>query len=269
MTPRADFHPCVLVTGAARRIGRAIALRYAAEGWAVALHYRNSEAEAHRVRDELLAAGAPAVHLVQADLAQQPDRRRLIEEVLAAAGRLDALVNSAAAFDYDTALDATAAGLERHLQTNFVAPTELTLLWAQARERENLEGAGLVVTLLDQKLENLNPDYCTYTLSKLAAGASIRFLAQTCAPWLRVNAVSPGVTLPSEDMADSLFQKASTVAALGRSSRPEDIAQAVWSLQAMSAVTGQTLVVDGGQHLVPRRRDVAFAEAPIRRREAA
>lgn len=261
--------PCVLVTGAARRIGRAIAEVYARQGWAVALHYRHSSAQALELQLELLALGAPAVHLVRADLTDARDRKELLSQVLAQAGRLDALINSAAAFEYDTALSASADALQQHVQTNFVAPTELTLLWAQARQKKSQgcgaeQGApGHVVTLLDQKLQNLNPDYCTYTLSKLAAASSIRFLAQACAPWLRVNAVSPGVTLPSSDMQDALFEQASAVAALGRSSRAQDIADAVWSLQSLPAVTGQNLVVDGGQHLVPRRRDVAFEEKPL------
>lgn len=269
MSAASALSPCVLVTGAARRIGRAIAERYAAQHWAVALHYRNSEAQAQELQAVLLGLGAPSVYLVRADLTDPLGRKHLLSQVLAQAGRLDALVNSAAAFDYDTALDASAQGLQQHVQTNFVAPTELTLLWAQARQKKSQgcgaeQGApGHVVTLLDQKLQNLNPDYCTYTLSKLAAASSIRFLAQACAPWLRVNAVSPGVTLPSSDMQDALFEQASAVAALGRSSRAQDIADAVWSLQSLPAVTGQNLVVDGGQHLVPRRRDVAFEEKPL------
>lgn len=263
MSAASALSPCVLVTGAARRIGRAIAERYAAQHWAVALHYRNSEAQAQELQAVLLGLGAPSVYLVRADLTDPLGRKHLLSQVLAQAGRLDALVNSAAAFDYDTALDASAQGLQQHVQTNFVAPTELTLLWAQARQSAGLPVPGHVVTLLDQKLQNLNPDYCTYTLSKLAAASSIRFLAQACAPWLRVNAVSPGVTLPSLDMESAQFEQASAVAALGRSSSAQDIADAVWALQSLSAATGQTLVVDGGQHLVPRRRDVAFEEEPL------
>jgi NAD(P)-dependent dehydrogenase (short-subunit alcohol dehydrogenase family) len=118
--------------------------------------------------------------------------------------------------------------------------------------------AGHVVTLLDQKLENLNIDYLSYTLAKLGSGASIRYLAQCCAPHLRVNAISPGVTLLSGDMTPAEFERSQKIAALGQSSTPQDIAMAVLMLDDALAVTGQTLLVDGGQHLVPRQRDVAF-----------
>jgi NAD(P)-dependent dehydrogenase (short-subunit alcohol dehydrogenase family) len=118
--------------------------------------------------------------------------------------------------------------------------------------------SGHVVTLLDQKLENLNIDYLSYTLAKLGSGASIRYLAQCCAPYLRVNSISPGVTLLSGDMTPAEIERSQKIAALGHSSTPQDIAMAVLMLDDALAVTGQTLLVDGGQHLVPRQRDVAF-----------
>lgn len=115
-----------------------------------------------------------------------------------------------------------------------------------------------VVTILDQKVFNLNIDYMTYTLSKLASHASIRYLAQCCAPVLRVNAIAPGLTLASADMNDEAFANAHKVAALDMSSTPQDITSAVILLESIPSITGQTIVVDGGQHLVPRTRDVAF-----------
>jgi len=252
-----------LVTGGARRIGLAIATRLAKEGYELVLTYHRDAESARKAVPELLGAGARNVHLVGVDLAQPASRGLLLARTLELTGRLDLLVNSAALFEYDHALSVSSARLDRHLQTNFVAPTELTLAWARLREATGEKAPGHVVTLLDQKLDNLNPDYCSYTLSKLAAGASIRFLAQTCAPWLRVNAVSPGVTMPTDGMSSEDFQAARNVAALGKSSTPQDIAEAVWALEQLRAVTGQTLAVDGGQHLVPRRRDVAFPERPL------
>lgn len=252
-----------LVTGGAKRIGRAIAGRLAQEGYEIGLHYYTSGDAARLAQAQLLALGAPAVHLLPADLGKPAGRAQLLADHLASAGQLDLLVCSAALFEYDHALTGTPSRLAQHIQTNFLAPVELVMSWVQLRERLGAERTGHAIMLLDQKLENLNPDYFSYTLSKLALGSSIRFLAQTCAPQLRVNAVSPGVTLASADMDSSVFDEAAQVAALGRSSTPGDIADAVLLLETLSAVTGQTLAVDGGQHLVPRRRDVAFPEAPL------
>lgn len=253
-----------LVTGGAKRLGFAIASRLAQEGYEIGLHYYTSSQAAAQARQELLALGAPAVHLLPTNLAEPAQRQQLLSEHLRHAGQLDLLVCSAAVFDYDHAGTSSPEALARHVQTNFMAPVELITAWAQYQAKAAPDETGHAVVLLDQKLQNLNPDYYSYTLSKLALGASIRFLAQSCAPYLRVNAVSPGVTLASSDMEDVVFQRASQVAALGKSSAPGDIADAVWMLDTLDAVTGQTLVVDGGQHLIPRRRDVAFAEQPIR-----
>jgi NAD(P)-dependent dehydrogenase (short-subunit alcohol dehydrogenase family) len=176
---------------------------------------------------------------------------------------LHLIVNNASLFAYDQAASFTPANFEQHLQTNFIAPVELTMaLHRHHSQRQSPAGQvmerGHVVTLLDQKLENLNTDYLSYTLAKLGSGASIRYLAQCCAPLLRVNAISPGVSLVSGDMTPAEFESAQKIAALGQSSTPQDIAMAVLMLDQAVAVTGQTLLVDGGQHLVPRERDVAF-----------
>lgn len=251
-----------LVTGGAKRIGKAIATRLALEGYELILHYYSSGELARQTRDELLSLGAPAVHLVSADLSLPEGRRSLLSTALAQAGHLSLMVCSAATFEYDQAHTASPEALATHMQTNFFAPVELITAWAQLQGRLFQGVPAHAVVLLDQKLDNLNPDFFSYTLSKLALGASVRFLAQTCAPVLRVNAVSPGVTLTSGDMSPTEFHAAHKVAALGKSSTPGDIADAVWCLESLSAVTGQTLAVDGGQHPVPRRRDVAFPETP-------
>ena len=252
-----------LVTGAAKRLGLEISKRLADDGFEVVLHYRSSHDQALTARNLLLAMGAPEVHLISADLSQAGESERLLMETEKSVGQLDLLVCNAATFEYDHALSATSSSLAQHVQTNFLSPVELVTRWAQIRALNAKNEAAHAVVLLDQKLSNLNPDYYSYTVSKLALGACIRFLAQSCSPWLRVNAVSPGVTLTSGDMTSSEFHAATRVAALGMSSTPRDIANAVWSLNEMSAVTGQTLIVDGGQHLVPRRRDVAFDEGEV------
>ncbi|MDO9165559.1 MAG: SDR family oxidoreductase [Rhodoferax sp.] len=245
-----------LVTGGAKRIGRAICLQLAARGYGLAIHYLTSRQEAEQTRADCLGAGAAFVDMVCGDLSDPHFRAGLIQQVTAAVGRIDLLVNSASLFEYDEASSFTPERFAAHLQSNYLAPVELTM----ALHRQALEAAGQahVVTLLDQKVFNLNTDYVSYTLAKLASHASIRYLAQCCAPALRVNAIAPGVTLVSGDMSATDFDKAHGVAALGRSSTPEDIAASVFFLDASDAITGQTLAVDGGQHLVPRGRDVAF-----------
>ena len=250
-----------LVTGGAKRIGRAVLLRLAAEGYVCLVHYHQSQAEAEQTRQDCLSAGSPQASVLRCDLTNESARRSLIARSLEQAGQLDLLVNSASLFEYDTAETFTSSLFASHLQTNYLTPVELTMSLHAALLKEEGPQAH-VVTLLDQKLFNLNIDYMSYTLAKLASQSSIRYLAQCCAPQLRVNAVAPGVTLPSGEMNPTEFSRAHRIAATGASSTPQDIAHAVWLLESSPAITGQTLTVDGGQHLIPRARDVAFSEEP-------
>lgn len=243
-----------LVTGGAKRIGRAICLELAAKEYAVLIHYRHSKEDAEATRNECLKSGARMAEIIDCDLAIQDQRSGLIERAYEVNGQLDLLVNSASMFEYDTAQTFTAGDFHEHLHTNFLAPVELTLALHRIGKKAH------VVTLLDQKIFNLNTDYMTYTLSKLASHSAIRYLAQCCAPVLRVNAVAPGVSLVSGSMTEDEFVNSQKIAALGKSSTPSDIAAAVAMLETCSAITGQTIAVDGGQHLRPRARDVAFAE---------
>ncbi|MDE2047109.1 MAG: SDR family oxidoreductase [Betaproteobacteria bacterium] len=245
----------VLVTGAARRLGREIALTLARAGWAVAVHYRSSRAEAEAVVGEIAAAGGSA-HALGADLQDAARARALVGEVVQAFGHIDAVVNNASLFEYDDARSFDAAFAARQFATNTAAP----VLLAQQLALHLRDGAtGCVVNLLDQKLWNPNPDYFSYTLSKAALHAATTLLAQALAPRVRVCGVAPGVTLVSGDyMSDAGFAQAHAMTPLGRSSTPDDVAQAVRYLLDAPAVTGHTLLVDGGQHLAPQPRDVAF-----------
>jgi NAD(P)-dependent dehydrogenase (short-subunit alcohol dehydrogenase family) len=245
-----------LITGAGRRIGREIALHLASQGFDVAIHYRNSAADAYRVKHECIALGVHAI-TIDANLSTRQGRHELVAKAGDMLGeRIDLLVNSASLFEYDDAATFNAASLDEHIAVNFSATADLTLQLFQAHRETNTQGHS--ITLLDQKVTNLNTDYLSYTLSKLAAHASIRMLAQACAPYLRVNAISPGVTMVSGEMTQDDFESAHKVAALGRSSTADDIASAVLMLDQMRSMTGQTITVDGGQHLIPRMRDVAF-----------
>ncbi|GAP37744.1 SDR family oxidoreductase [Piscinibacter sakaiensis] len=255
--------PVALVTGAARRIGRAIALRLARAGHDLAVHHRGGADEAADTVAEARALGVQA-EAFAADLADEAACRALVPAVLARFGRLDAVVNNASAFDHDDLDSFGHAAMERHWRSNTAPAVLLTqALHAHLRERPPVADAApaCVVNLLDQKLWNPNPDHFSYTLSKAALQAATTMLAQACAPRLRVCGVAPGVTLPSGPMDDAHFAVAHQATPLGRSSTPEDIAAAVAYLVAAPAVTGTTLLVDGGQHLLPQARDVYFLTA--------
>jgi NAD(P)-dependent dehydrogenase (short-subunit alcohol dehydrogenase family) len=244
-----------LVTGAARRIGRAIALGLARDGWDVIVHYKNSAREAEATVHEIRALGCRAA-AVQCDLADEAAAKQLLAQASNAVGcRIDCVVNNASLFDYDSAADFSTARLDAHMHANVAAP----ILLAQALHAMTPDGAqSVVINLLDQKLFNLNPDFLSYTLSKAALHSATTMLAQALAPKVRVVGVAPGITLVSGDQSEDGFQKAHTVTPLGKSSTPDDIAQAVCYVASAQAITGTTLLVDGGQHLMPLSRDVMF-----------
>jgi len=251
-----------LVTGGGRRIGRAIALGMAAAGWDVAVHYRHSEADAAEVAAAIRQLGRRAVPL-HADLADEAAVRALPAQVAHLLGRIDCIVNNASLFEYDKADAFSPALLARHMQANVAAP----LLLAEELHRLVADGEqAVVVNLLDQKLYNLNPDFLSYTLSKAALHTATTLLAQALAPKLRVVGVAPGLTLVSGDQTPEGFASAHQVTPLGRSSTPQDIVDAVCYAAGARALTGTTLLVDGGQHLVPLGRDVMFLTEPSNNR---
>jgi NAD(P)-dependent dehydrogenase (short-subunit alcohol dehydrogenase family) len=255
MTAKDNSGPRVaLVTGAGRRLGRAIALGMAHAGWDVAVHYRASEAEAKAVVAEILALGRRAVAL-HCELADETAVRELVPRAVAALGAVHCVVNSASLFDYDSAEDFSMAKLDAHMRANVGAP----LLLAQALHAATPDGQqAAVINLLDQKLYNLNPDFLSYTLSKAALHTATTMLAQQLAPKLRVVGVAPGLTMVSGDQTEAGFANAHQQTPLGRSSTPQDIVDAVLYAASARAVTGTTLLVDGGQHLLPLSRDVMF-----------
>jgi len=243
-----------LITGAGRRIGRAIALGMARAGWDVALHYRHSAAEAQEVADAVRAMGRRAA-LLQCALDDEAAVRALLPRAVAALGAVHCVVNNASLFDYDSATDFSPAKLDAHMRANVAAP----ILLAQALHAATPAGQqAVVINLLDQKLYNLNPDFLSYTLSKAALHTATTMLAQQLAPTVRVVGVAPGITMVSGDQSEAGFAKAHQQTPLGRSSTPEDVTAAVLYAATARAVTGTTLLVDGGQHLLPLPRDVMF-----------
>ena len=232
-----------------------MALDLAQHGFDIAVHYRHSRAEALATVHELNARGA-AAHPFAADLSNEAECRALVPAVVAHFRRLDAVVNSAGAFEHDDPASFSIAAMELHWRAN----TAPAVLLAQALHA-HLAGCsevGCVVNLLDQKLWNPNPDYFSYTLSKAALQAATVMLAQALAPRVRVCGVAPGLTLLSGPMSEAEFAAAHTMTPLQRSSTPDDIARAVRFLIESPAITGTTLLVDGGQHLSAQPRDVMY-----------
>lgn len=251
--------PVVLITGAALRLGREMALDLAAHGYDVAVHYRHSRDEAQATVAELGRFGARASAFA-ADLSDEPACRALLPSVVEAFGQVDAVVNNASTFEYDDARSAGLAAMDAHWRAN----TAPAVLLSQALHTHLLcrQAQGCVVNLIDQKLWNPNPDYFSYTLSKAALQAATVMLAQALAPVLRVCGVAPGVTLLSGAMTEGEFASAHALTPLQRSSTPQDIARTVRFLIESPAITGTTLLVDGGQHLTPQPRDVMFIANP-------
>ncbi|MFZ5746699.1 MAG: SDR family oxidoreductase [Pseudomonadota bacterium] len=251
MTGRAT----VLVTGGVRRIGGAITRHLAARGWCVAIHHHDSADDAEALAADLRAGGGTACVLA-GELADPATPTMLVDGARTAFGApLRAVVNNASLFQFDLPATATHARLDRHMHVNLAAPVALaTALAAQA----DLED-GAVVNLLDQKVANLNPDFFTYTCSKIALAGATEMLAQALAPRVRVNAVSPGLTLPSLDQSEEEFAATSGENLLRRRVALDDLAATVAHLLESRSITGQNVFVDCGQRFLHRDGDVMFA----------
>lgn len=255
-----------LVTGAGKRLGRAMALYLADRGYDVAVHYATSEAAAKEVVALIQGKGRKAVAL-QADLLSEDAAQALVPRATEAlGGAVTCLVNNASIFEHDTIESATRESWDRHMQSNLRTPYVLTQAMAaqglQALPDENGEpvAAALLVNLVDQRVRKLTPEFSTYTLAKMGLWALTQTAAQELAPAIRVNAIGPGPTLQGARQTAAQFaeQRASTV--LGRGAGPEDICAALGYLLDARGVTGQLICVDGGQHLGWKTPDVAGVE---------
>lgn len=260
----------VLVTGAAKRLGREMALEFARQGWDVAIHYGQSESEALATVAEIESLGCRA-KAFRADLAQEDEIKDLFSAVVNEFKSLQCVVNSASIFQFDRANSAsplTAKTLQHHMQVNLIAPVLLSQLMFEYQKSTTVEKDNTdllvpsVIQLLDQKLVNLNPDFLSYTLSKSALLTSVELLAVDFAPHLRVVGLAPGITLISGHQTSEGFSEAHQMTPLGKSSTPSDVAKAAVFLASSNAITGTTLYVDGGQHLLPSTRDVMFKTNP-------
>lgn len=259
-------HPRALVTGAGHRLGRAMALALAEDGFDVAVHYAGSATAAAAVVDDIRATGRKAAAL-QADLLDEDATATLVPRAAAAlGGPLSVLVNNASIFEPDSLATATKAGWDRHIGSNLRAPFVLTQAFAAQAPAAAHDGngealaSGLVVNMIDQRVLKPTPHFMTYTIAKMGLWAFTRTAAQALAPGIRVNAIGPGPTLKGSRQSDSHFARQRAATILKRGASPDEIVAALRYLLTAPSVTGQLICVDGGQHLAWETPDVLGPE---------
>ena len=254
-----------LVTGAARRLGRAMALDLARRGWDVAVHYNGSAEAAEAVADEIRGIGRRAEAL-QADLLDEDAVQNLVPRVVRALGAPRVLVNNASIFEYDTLSSATRESWDRHIGSNLRAPFVLIQGLAEHAPEPQIDARGepvaqsLVVNMIDQRVRKLTPEFMTYTLAKSALWTLTRTAAQALAPKARVNAIGPGPTMRGARQSEEHFARQREATILQRGSDEDGIVRALGYFLDEPAVTGQLICVDGGQHLAWQTPDVLGVE---------
>ncbi|MBL9049034.1 MAG: SDR family oxidoreductase [Tabrizicola sp.] len=254
-----------LVTGAGKRLGRAMALYLAGRGHDVAVHYASSGDAAEAVASEIRAMGRRA-QAFRADLLVEADVQALIPAVTAALGPLTVLVNSASIFEYDRIDTSTRESWDRHIESNLRAPYVLTQDFARQCPPATTDdqgeplAQGLIVNMIDQRIQKLTPEFSTYTIAKMGLWALTQTAAQGLAPHIRVNAIGPGPTLRGARQSEDHFARQRNATILGRGANPADITAALGFFLDSPGVTGQFIAVDGGQHLGWKTPDVLGVE---------
>jgi NAD(P)-dependent dehydrogenase (short-subunit alcohol dehydrogenase family) len=243
--PESQSFRTALITGAAKRLGRSIALALAGSGWDIAVHCNRSQAEAEATAAEIRKLGRRAV-VIQADLEQEREVQTIIPRVQAALGPLTCLVNNASVFEMDKIETVTRDSWDRHIETGLRAPLVLSQAFAQQLP-EGREGN--IVNMLDQRVWKLTPYFLSYTVAKMGLWTLTRTLALALAPRIRVNGIGPGPTMPSPRQTAAQFAAQSEAVPLGHGASPEEIAAGVLFILASPSMTGQMIALDGGEHL--------------------
>ena len=236
----------VLITGAARRIGRAIAESLAADGWKVAVHYSGSDADADALVTSL---GHDRAVAIAADFADPAAPAAVMRKAAAALGPIGCLINNAAVFERDEIATATLASWDRHMAINLRAPFFLSQAFVAQLDRQVVDARASIINILDERVWHLTPHFASYTLSKAGLWAFTQTAALALAPRIRVNGIGPGPTLPSPRQTQAQFDAVAQAIPLQRPTDPADIAAAVRFILAAKAMTGQMIALDGGQHL--------------------
>ncbi len=259
--------PRALVTGAARRLGRAMALDLAAAGWEVAIHYHDSAGPAEETAAAARARGANAATL-RADLLSEDQTGGLIARAGdALGGPLSLLINNASLFENDLVATATRQSWDRAIELNLRAPVRLTQDFAAQAPRATADANGepvagaCIINMLDQRVWKPTPRFMSYSLAKSALHSFTRTAAQALGPHVRVNAIGPGPTLMAERESRRHFARQRGACVLGRGSDPEDIVAAMRFILTCKAFTGQMLAIDGGQHLIWQTPDIMGTDA--------
>jgi len=244
-----------LVTGAGKRLGRAMALYLAGRGFDVAVHYATSRAAAEETASDIIAQGQ-RTSLLQANLLDEAETQALLPRAAAAlGGPITCLVNNASIFEADNIHTATAESWERHIGSNLRAPFVLTQamaaqgLQATSDERGELRATGLIVNMIDQRVLSLTPEFMSYTIAKMGLWAMTRTTAQALAPAIRVNGIGPGPTLQGQHQTEEVFAQERRDTVLERGVNLEDITAALGYFLDAPAITGQLICIDGGEHL--------------------
>ena len=248
----------VLITGAAQRVGKHLALGLSRMGWGVHLHY-NASAEAAMEIAEIITAEGGMCQLHQADLAS-PEAAAALIDGITMEGETMVLINNASLFEYDDASTVSAAMINQHMHVNMTAPAVMIRSFAERIRTLFPDTRGVVINITDAKLAGLNPDYFSYTLSKIALDGLTTLAAQAYAPYLRVNAIAPGIILRSGDQTEEEYRIAHQRNPLRQGARLDDILTAVKTMLDTVSMTGHTMVIDGGLHLQPWHRDVAYLQ---------
>jgi NAD(P)-dependent dehydrogenase (short-subunit alcohol dehydrogenase family) len=251
--------PVVLITGGAKRLGAQLCKTFTQAGWRVACHYNQSQSAAEELVNSLNQEGGDCT-LFKADLADTMAVKHLFNHVLTTLGRIDCIINNASIFERDEGINFTVEQFLHHQSVNLLTPLVLGQALAAQQTNQSTQNQHLpcIVHILDQKVDNLNPDYFSYTVSKLALRDCVRLQAQALAPYVRVLGVSPGLIYVSGPQSEENFKRAASINLLKTPTDPSNVAKAVLDLVSNPAINGAIVQVDSGQHLLPLARDVMF-----------
>ena len=241
----------LLITGAATRVGRAIALHFAERGWNIALHYLSSSSKAQKLKSAIEQSLVKVV-LIKADLKNPKQVEKVVSLAKRKLGTIDCLINNAALFEKDDILNFTTKDWNNHLNINLLAPTILIKNFAKQASKKTTSN---IINIIDQRIFNLTPFFMSYTISKSGLHALTKIMAMRLGPNIKVNGIAPGPTLKSKRQTVKHFKNQVNSTLLKKSVRLKDICDTVEFLIENSSITGQIIAVDSGQNLLRNKKN--------------